>query len=756
MIKIISIAETASYGPMPERMDDLKKINFIFGSNGSGKTSIGRVIADGSRSPACTLVWENGTTMRTMVYNQDFIANNFNQPGDLKGIFTLGEQSIEVLNKITGARTDIATLTKTMENLNFCLSGEDGASGKVGELTSLEEEFKSACWVQKRKHDAKFEKAFTGLRSDQEKFKAKVLQEAASNTAALTTLEDLEKRASVLFGDPPTLMQLLPEMETEDPVSPEAASALRKKVVGKVDVDIAAMIQKLQNSDWVREGRQYFEQNEGKCPFCQQETSGTFAKSLSDYFDETFERDTKAIADFELMYAQEADQLQTFVAELLVEPNRFFDAARLKLMSDILSSRLALNKQRIAQKRREPSGAIELDAIADILADIGTLIDAANTEIRNYNSMVENFDRERKELIGQVWKYILDVELREALPAYRSKRAALDKAIVGLRTKLTDTEDEKTRKIRELRDLEKRTTSVRPTVDAINDLLGSFGFVGFALQQVGDSMFYKLVRPDGSEAKETLSEGEKSFVTFLYFYQLMKGSDTESGVAVDRIVVFDDPVSSLDSDVLFIVSTLIKGIFEEVRAGAGHIKQAFVFTHNVYFHKEVAFNRSRRDIALSDETFWIVKKAGLLSRIERHENNPIKTSYELLWAEIRNPSRSDVALQNTMRRILENYFTILGDVDPDAICTLFDGREKLVCKSLFLWVNAGSHDALDDLYTSTIESCASQYLGVFRSIFDRSGHLAHYRMMMGDAFEEAVPVAVRAAAASADTPISSY
>jgi hypothetical protein len=29
------------------------------------------------------------------------------------------------------------------------------------------------------------------------------------------------------------------------------------------------------------------------------------------------------------------------------------------------------------------------------------------------------------------------------------------------------------------------------------------------------------------------------------------------------------------------------------------------------------------------------------------------------------------------------------------------------------------------------------YLNVFRAVFDKSGHLAHYRMMMDDAYVEA-------------------
>jgi wobble nucleotide-excising tRNase len=93
-------------------------------------------------------------------------------------------------------------------------------------------------------------------------------------------------------------------------------------------------------------------------------------------------------------------------------------------------------------------------------------------------------------------------------------------------------------------------------------------------------------------------------------------------------------------------------------------------------------------------------------------------------------------IQNTLRRILENYFKILGGVDPDKICGMFEGKEKLICNSLFSWVNDGSHFAHDDLYVSIDSSMVDTYLKVFREIFKKSDHLAHYKMMMADAFEE--------------------
>ena len=203
-------------------------------------------------------------------------------------------------------------------------------------------------------------------------------------------------------------------------------------------------------------------------------------------------------------------------------------------------------------------------------------------------------------------------------------------------------------------------------------------------------------------------------------------------MTTDRVIVFDGPVSSLDSDILFIVSSLIRGLLDEVKIDHGHIKQVFVLTHNIYFHKEITFNPNRKDKALSGETFWMVRKLHQLSKITQYDTNPIKTSYELLWAEVKNKDHSNLSIQNTMRRILENYFKILGGMDPNDICEKFEGRNKLICRSLFSWINAGSHSTHDDLFISVDDSSIDWYLEVFKQIFYKTKHEAHYRMMMSE------------------------
>lgn len=736
MIESIQISDVATYSNVPENLIGLSRFNFLYGSNGSGKTTISRVIADEGKFPTCSVIWKEGTKLQAMVYNHDFVTKNFSPSAELKGIFTLGEKNVETLNKIATAKGELDSLTKILETLNVALQGEDGTGGKKGELAVLDEEFKNKCWAQKQKHDAKLAGAFEGYRGSAEKFKGKVLQERTANSATLETLEDIEKKAETVFGQTPVSAESVPPIEADKVVTHESNPILKKRVLGKDDVDIAAMIKKLGNSDWVREGRAFYEENESVCPFCQQSTTEVFAHSLNEYFDETFVTDIKAIDDLVTDYTTDAARLQQQIASLIGTSSKFLDVEKVKTEKDLLDSKVTINRQRLASKRKEPSQIVELESISNVASTIKSLIDAANVSVAKHNEMVANLTQERSELTAQVWKYLIDVELKADLATYDTKRDGLTKAIAGMTAKIDTTTTDKRTKAAEIRTLEKETTSIQPTIDGINALLSFFGFRGFSLAKTDSGMCYKLVRSDGSDAKETLSEGEKTFVTFLYFYHLLKGSDSETGMTTDRIVVIDDPVSSLDSDILFIVGSLIKGLFDEVRAGTGHIKQIFVLTHNVYFHKEVTFNprRSNNEAMKSEETFWVVRKSDLSSKVEKHNANPIKTSYELLWSEVRRPDRSNLTIQNTLRRILENYFKILGGVDPDKICALFEGREKLIGKSLFSWVNDGSHFAHDDLYVSIDDSVVETYLKVFRAIFEKSDHLAHYKMMMGDAY----------------------
>jgi wobble nucleotide-excising tRNase len=739
MIESIAISSVATYASVPERLDGLSKFNFLFGSNGTGKTTVSRVIAGEFNYPTCTVTWSGGTRLQPFVYNYDFVEKVFWQSTELKGVFTLGPEHVDTLSKIEKAKGELDALTDKIVSLTQGLQGLDGNGGKKGELTVLEAQFKETCWAQKQKHDTKLQSAFDGYRNNAEKFKSKIIEEYENNRDSLLTLVELEKKAESVFGNTPRIEELVVSVDMSTLIEYEVNPILKKRVIGRNDIDIAAMITKLNNSDWVREGRKFYDASGQVCPFCQQETTEIFAQNLGAYFDEAFVSDSRVVDELAANYARHAARIQQQISGIIMSPSKFLDVEKLKIQKELIDAKVALNNQRLNEKKKEASQVVELESLSNVSNEIIILIGRANTEILAHNKMVANLTAERAILKSQVWRFVTE-EIKYEYAEFSMKKSSLNKAIKAMTANISTATEAKEKKASEIRQLEKQTTSIQPTIDGINSILSFFGFQGFKLAKAESALSYKLVRMDGSDAKHTLSEGEKTFITFLYFYYLLKGSESDTGVITDRIVVFDDPVSSLDSDILFMVGSLIKGLFDEVRTGAGYIKQIFILTHNVYFYKEVTYNSKRTGIAMNEETFWIVRKPSQSSKIDKYAMNPIKTSYELLWAEVRRSDRSNLVIQNTLRRILENYFKILGGIDFDDLCNMFDGREKLICNSLCSWLHDGSHYAHDDLYVSIDDTMVDSYLKVFRAIFEKSGHNAHYKMMMGDAYVEVAPI----------------
>ena len=221
----------------------------------------------------------------------------------------------------------------------------------------------------------------------------------------------------------------------------------------------------------------------------------------------------------------------------------------------------------------------------------------------------------------------------------------------------------------------------------------------------------------------------------MYFLQLARGSVDVAKVSNRKVLVLDDPICSLDSTVLYIVSSLVKGLIKDIRNGTSDVEQIFILTHNVFFHKETAFIDRRTEVC-NDIHYWTINKDNNISSIKSHQqNNPIKTSYELLWQELKsNTNASLVSTQNIMRRILENYFSILGKDKDDIIIKSFSTvEEQMICRSLLSWINDGSHTIFDDLYVDSNTDSIERYKQIFKEVFVKMGHETHYKMMMENA-----------------------
>lgn len=730
MINQLTIKSVATY-TTPVTLTDLRKINFIFGSNGSGKTTIGRAIEQAEGHTDCEISWSGGSPLEVMVYNRDFVDRNFNVSSPLRGVFTLGENQVQAEAEIATLRPQLEQQITKIAGLNTNLDGNDQQIGNRKELEGVENTFREKAWKQKQKHDDYFQYAFTGVRGNQESFKSKVLNEITNNSAELFDLEYLKAKAKTVYAANQQQANSLPIFNFEDLLALESNNILQKPIVGSQDVSIAALINQLGNADWVKQGLHFHDDANGTCPFCQQPTSTEFANELSQFFNEAFQADLQEVANLKSKYESAKNTVNAVISSIKQTNSVFLDNVLFSAEAGLLEDLLARNFQMILNKIHEPSRKLALEAIGDLANKLEAHITEANSKIVEHNQIVANIGSEKTKLTSQIWRFVLN-ELSEDIATYQSSKTLLQTIIQGMENGLAAAKTRKRELEEQIKTLERQSTSIQPTKDEINSLLRTFGFTSFKLEVANDLGQYKISRADGGDAQKSLSEGEKTFITFLYFYSLIKGAQTSEGTSTNRIVVFDDPISSLDSDVLYIVSSLIKGVFKQVRSQSSNIKQVFVLTHNVYFHKEVSFNGDRSgNGAFRDETFWIVRKQSNGSVVERSSENPIKSAYELLWSEVKSANQSSQTLQNTLRRILENYFTMWGGLGKDDICNMFEGREKLICQSLFSWVNDGSHSIHDDLYISYGEQTNSSYLEVFEAIFIRSGQQGHYNMMLG-------------------------
>lgn len=731
MIEKIEIKQVASYNLIGIEIKDLKKVNFIYGANGCGKTTISNFLHNASETKFenCTVNWKNTQELKTLVYNKEFRERNFGK-GKIGGVFTLGEATTE----------QISTINEKVEELKIIkadgVKKRETLNTQTQKKETLENSFKESAWSKVyKKYENTFKEAFIGS-LQKESFKNKLLTEFRGNTKALLTFEELKEKAKTIFGKIPQNITPINTIAFDRIIEIESDPIWKKIIVGKADVDIAKLIQKLNINDWVNQGRNYI-QDDNICPFCQQETiTDDFKKQLEDYFDETYLRDLNTI---KILKEEYNSLMNNFVNELNgIETNqKAFPETKLKTdrfsayLKTLISQNTA-NGEYLNNKTKEPSRSIELVSVKEQLDLITDLIKNANTEIAKHNNIVANFTVEKNSLTLSIWKYIIE-EFRTDITKFNTDNNGFQTGNTALQNQLTAKLKEHSDLKIEIENLSKNVTSIQPTINEINRLLKSYGFLSFKIEPSLEEGFYQIQREDGTIAESTLSEGEITFITFLYYLQLAKGGSSEETVNDERVLVIDDPISSLDSNILFVVSTLIKDIIKSIKSDTGNIKQIILLTHNVYFHKEVSFIDGRTKFC-AKTNFWILRKNDKFTNIQSFiMENPIKSSYELLWQELKNENvKSSITVQNIMRRIIENYFKLLGKYGDDDLIKKFTTKEEQeICSSLISWINDGSHSINDDLFVELQDRTIENYKKVFKDIFVLTNHEGHFNMMMG-------------------------
>lgn len=713
-----------------------KPVTFLFGPNGSGKTTISRAFADPSRFVGTHLEWESPTNpLGIKVYNRDYASATLTPAGHLPGVFLLGETNAEIQAEIDGLTGPNGSIAAAKEGL---VSLQSSLSAKSTDVAEVRNELKKAAWAKRDQIPSELRTMFTGYNNNKDRLLDRLLEVAAASPSTSENLEELKLEAAAVFvedAQPITELPLGRELRIEDIPN---SDLLEVAIVGSADVRIAPLIQKLQNADWIQHGREYLGHADGLCPFCQQQAPSDLADQIDAYFDRTYVQQVEQLKALQQSVHAWAQQWHTYLDELQTMEGaaEYLDAQRFaeaRLAFDRVSEDI---QAKVSNKLSGPSVMVTVASPTPEVAAVNAIVGEANSAIQTFNLRLKNRAAERKKLLDRCWVVFARVVLATEVGRYEGAMPGHMRGKERIEARITTAIDDHNAKEARLRELQAMVTSSKPIIDRINRLLESVGFHSFCLAEsaaIPDA--YTLVRENGEIASETLSEGERTFITFLYFAQSLQGAPSSDSEPQNLLAIIDDPISSLDSDVLYAVSTLVRRIVEDVAKGSSRVHQLLLMTHNAHFHKEVTY-RPHGGPKLGSWKYGIVRKRSRLpSEVVLTDDNPIQTAYGALWDEVKrasdHPSNSVVGLQNTLRRILETYFKVLGGVDDPAIVASFEGDDQLVCRTLFTWVNAGSHSIFDDLDYSPTPSTVESNLRVFRRIFEVQNQIGHYLMMMG-------------------------
>ena len=729
-------------------------VNFFFGNNGAGKSTIAKAIKSGAG-----ITYAPGRTASDylpLVYNQDFIDENFRSYRNMKGVFTLNAKNAEIqkqIDEVTEKRTQVKKLLSE-------------ASDKRGKITNakdkLHKDFLKECWERGRTLRDDFPGTMD-KKGKSDPFAREILKHAPADI----DMEDLRRLYESAYSETAKRYQRFTTIA--DPMvmdTVDGREILSKPIVNSADTELAGFLRDIGATEWMRQGHDAYSHNaNGRCPYCGGDLPADFEQTFIASFDNRYQENLRLLDEFLARYKKSANEL--FVP-LQTTPVELYPQIDLKPYADklaVLKAAIQANIETIKSKAENPASAVALTDIQPILEDLAEIINGFNSLIDANNAIVAAGPTKRTECTDAVFS-LLAFMLKDVIATYRKSdgdmQAELDALDAEIKAHNATLDEIKT----QLKTLRGKTVETDTAKDSINLMLRDSGMRGFSLEpKAGVDNVYEVRRPDGTIA-DNLSEGEKNFIAFLYFYHLVHGSDSADGETREKIVVIDDPVSSMDSGSLFIVSTLVRQMIEICRNNADNrnrtaegnfIKQIFILTHNAYFHREVSYSYvAKYDYA----SFYLIRKIGTKYTIklcdvvnqnaptERINVNPVKNSYAALWDEYKEV-QSAVPLMNVIRRILEYYFLQLCGYEGSQLRQVIliqgkaegrfkdadgnDDEEKFqLASSMLAYINASSIGMSDGM--DFVEDCldADECRSIFEMIFDAMKQKQHYDMMMGN------------------------
>ncbi|HSC79933.1 MAG TPA: AAA family ATPase [Chitinolyticbacter sp.] len=733
MIKSIIIQDYKSFHPTSSSTISLEtatqKPVLFYGLNGAGKTAIGEVIHGHSigdpRFRACRVDTTQGGPFRYLVYNHHFVQSVIGEAAGMPGIFTIGALDTEMQYKIDESE-------RLLREVRAALEAAQREIGVInGQLITALNDAKESVWkVYKAYDNGTFDSFLTGYGGNKQKFFDDLRKYETPDEDTLEHLDGLATRLADISGDEASKSSYQLPLGAFPIIEDDAIWQERVEVSGKSR--LAPLVEKIGNGDWVSKGRAFAHHDQ--CPFCQQGLPHDFLDELAKLLDGDRQVRINLIDEHITTYETALQTLNAAVEVALAEP--LSKETNLKTTWGTAHAILKANLVTMRLKQVKPSDPVEI-AQTD-LQPMRDALSALNSRIGTFNQRIRNKVAERSTICNLFWKNMC----RDRIAVYRAydaSTAPLNKQLNSAKTNEREAKEQEAGYVATLTELRKRQEGVDASVAAINERLKGLGVDSFSIaRKAGEGSLYCLERPvRGESSAQTLSEGEKTLISFLYFIELLKGSK-EQGEAVDiskTVVVIDDPISSLSHNFVYDIASII--CHDLIKPPGGQqVRQVIVLTHNLFFLHELVYQVAGRTLEKAGDKCKLLRVVkGEHSRVVSMDPRDFANDYDALWHVMQDAKEGHVRIQvvpNTMRCILENFFAFTGNTKEFEKILRQMSAEDGAFRPLERFLNRGSHrDETNIAHIDWGLFDISYYLTKLEAVFQAAGHSDHYRLKMG-------------------------
>lgn len=682
-------------------IETFRRLNIIYGRNYSGKTTLSRMFK--CAEDAClhknyssgkfTIKFSDGHSITNIkfesqfkirVYNSDFVKENLswlhNDDGTIKPFTILGATNVE--------------LDKQIKDIEIKLGSIEEQVGLLYQLDRKKQEYET----KKNTHQSKLNDLEDKLRrkaNDKIKVDSSLFLPTSSKknytiadikidiasierniSKHVLTAEETEEKRQLLKEISLLNINLLPESKPNfSKYYTKAKELLGKKI--KPSTPIVDLVNDSLLQEWVRQGIERHKGKKTECGFC----GNILSKDLWNKLDAHFSKESEELRREINVHIGNLEQAkQSLLGFISLTKDVFYPSLLTKFevsMSEWISARsiYVSSIDRIISELKEREEDIfkerELVEIVDISESLLNTIEAFNILIAVHNNKTDTLATDQTTArirlrLSDIAQFLSNIDYQAEVTAIQHAERDHDKT----KEDLVSIEIEIRRLLEEKRTFEAQAKDESKGAELVNQHLSHFfGHNELRLSAVGESLNVKFkIQREGIDASN-LSEGESSLISFCYFVARIEDELKDEPNSDKLIIYIDDPISSLDSNHIFFMFSLIESIIAKPKKYG----QLFISTHNLDFLKylrRLTIPKWKPQVNSKDKDdmkYFVIDRKNKGNTVLRIAPDYLKnyiTEFNYLFEQIYQCSTANAAtisyhyqynFGNNMRKFLEAY-----------------------------------------------------------------------------------------------------